>query len=143
MTLLDAYALIALLVEEPAAGEVETILRGGDASVVVVNLAEAIDVSQRAHGLAHEDVRAILDPLLGDTIEVVSSDESHAWVAAELRTRHYDRRTSALSLADCLLLAHARADGDRIATPDPPLANAARAEDLEVVGLPDSAGERP
>jgi PIN domain nuclease of toxin-antitoxin system len=50
MTLLDAYAVLALLVDEPASAEVEAILDAGGARVVVVNLAEAVDVTQRVHG---------------------------------------------------------------------------------------------
>jgi len=42
VSLLDAYALIALLGDEPAADKVEELLRRGDCSASVVNLAEAI-----------------------------------------------------------------------------------------------------
>ena len=143
MTLLDAYALVALVADEPAAGEVEMLVRTGEAKVVTVNLAEAVDVSQRVHGYPGDDVRAALEPLLlaGD-LGVVVSREEEAWSAAELRARHYDRRRRPLSLADCFLLAHGLA-GERVATSDRPLAEAARAEGVEVVALPDSKGERP
>jgi PIN domain nuclease of toxin-antitoxin system len=49
--LLDAFALIALLRDEPAADEVETILRRGEAAMSAVNLAEALDVLQRVDGI--------------------------------------------------------------------------------------------
>src|SRR5262245_14701639 len=42
LTLLDAYAVVALLVAEPAGAEVKELLRAGGCRVVVVNLAEAI-----------------------------------------------------------------------------------------------------
>jgi uncharacterized protein with PIN domain len=141
-TFLDAYALVALLTDEPAAEEVEQLLRGGHARVVVANLAEAIDISQRVRGLAN--VRSILEPLLSTrTIDVVGSTEAEAWSAASLRGRHYDRKTSALSLADCQLLAHAIDEAGSIATSDPPLARSARAEGVTVLALPDSSGRRP
>jgi PIN domain nuclease of toxin-antitoxin system len=144
VTLLDAYALVALIADEPAAEEVEAILREGEARVVVVNLAEAVDVAQRAHGFAQSDVRGVLEPLLlANTLASAVSGEAEAWLAAELRGRHYSRKDRALSLADCLLLAHAVTDEAAIATADPPLATAARSEGVAVLALPDSSGKRP
>ena len=142
MTLLDAYALVALVADEPAAADVETLLRAGDSRVIATNLAEAIDVSQRVHGYPLEDVREALEPLiLAGDLEVVLSGEEEAWLAAELRARHYDPKRRPLSLADCFLVAHGMT-GEAVATPDPHLAEAARAEAVEVIGLPDSNGER-
>jgi uncharacterized protein with PIN domain len=144
VTLLDAYALVALVGDEASAEEVEAILRQGDARVVVVNLAEAVDVSQRVHGISASGVREALEPLLlTRVLSVAASDEGKAWLAAELRVKHFDKKTKALSMADCFLLAHALTDGGPIATADPPLAQAARAEAVDVVALPDSAGNRP
>jgi uncharacterized protein with PIN domain len=144
VTFLDAYALVALIADEPAAEEVEEILREGGARVVIVNLAEAVDISQRVHHLAADDVRAVLEPLLlGRVLAAAVSDEPQAWLAADLRNKHFDKKTRALSMADCFLLAHGLTDGGPIATPDPPLAAAARAEAVEVVALPDSKGNRP
>jgi PIN domain nuclease of toxin-antitoxin system len=144
VTFLDAYALVAFAADEPAAEEVEAILREGEARVVVVNLAEAVDVSQRVHGLSAGEVRAALEPLLlGNVLSAAVSDELQAWLAAELRVKHFNKRTQALSMADCFLLAHAMTDGGPIATADPPIAVVARAEGVEVVALPDSSGERP
>ncbi len=142
MILLDAYALIALAANEPAAVEVERLLREGGSAVTSVNLAEAIDVTQRVRGLPSEDVRSALEPLMGETVRVLPQDEDDAWRAAELRLRHYDRTTSPLSLADCFLLGAAGPD-DSIATSDPPLANAARAEAIEILPLADSSGRLP
>lgn len=143
MTLLDAYALVAFVADEPAAEEVEGLLRAGGTRVVVANLAEAIDVSQRVHGVAGEEVRAALEPLLDESLVPVVSEQAHAWWAADLRRRHYDRRKRALSLTDCFLLAHALEANEEIATADPPLAEAARLDGVGVVALPDRAGERP
>lgn len=144
MTLLDAYALVALVADEPAAERVEAILRDGDARVVVVNLAEAVDISSRVRNLSIEDVRAAIEPLiLCNVLSLAVSDEPQAWLAAEIRAEHYDRKSTALSMADCFLLAHAVTDGGPIATSDPPLASVAADLELEVVGLPDSSGKRP
>jgi hypothetical protein len=81
--------------------------------------------------------------LLARALSAVASEESEAWLAAEIRAKHYDRKTCALSLADCFLLAHAITAGDEIATADPPHAAVARSEGIAVIPLPDSAGTRP
>jgi uncharacterized protein with PIN domain len=145
VTLLDAYALVALVADEPAAEDVEQLLRDGSpARVVTVNLAEAIDISDRVHEIPVGEIRESLEPLfLVRTLTGVPSGEDEAWLAAGLRAKHYDRKSCPLSLADCFLLAHALASGDDIATSDPPLAGVARTEGVSVVGLPDSAGRRP
>jgi predicted nucleic acid-binding protein len=141
--LLDAYALVALLADEPAAGEVEKLLRAGDCAVNVVNLAEAVDVSLRIHRVPFEDMREVIDPLvLSRRLRLVAPDEESAWRAAALRRAYYARRTCEISLADCFLLSAAGA-GDEIATADPAVAEAARAEDLRLLALPDSSGKRP
>lgn len=142
MTLLDAYALVALLADEPAAGEVEALLYTGGAGVAVVNLAEAIDVSARVHRVPVAELRASLEPLLGTAVIVVVQDASAAWRAAGLRRRYYDRRSCPLSLADCILLAAVGVD-DAVATADPAVCSVARREGCGVLPLPDSTGARP
>lgn len=141
-SVLDAFALVALALDEPAAAEVEATLRRGDCAVSAVNLTEAIDQLGRVHGHSHDGLRAAFGPVLGEELAVVAADESIAWRAAEMRRRHYRRRDSQLSLADCVVLSTTRR-GDRLATADPPLARAARAEGIEVIALPDTAGLRP
>ena len=144
MTLVDAYGLVALVADEPAAGEVETLLRDGDCSVVAVNLAEAIDVCRRVHAIPLADVRAAIEPLtLSEALEVAVSREREAWLAAELRGTHYHRTACPLSLADCLLLAHALTGSDALATSDPCVADVARSEGVTLIALPDRAGKRP
>jgi uncharacterized protein with PIN domain len=144
VTLLDAFALVALVADEPAAERVEAILRDGDARVVVVNLAEAVDICSRVRNLSIAEVRAAIEPLiLGNVLSLAVSDEPQAWLAAEIRSEHYDRKSAALSMADCFLLAHGVTDGGPIATSDPPLASVAAGLEVEVVGLPDSSGKRP
>lgn len=140
--LLDAHALVALVLDEPAAGEVEALIRSGDSAVATLNLAEAVDVATRVKGLPAASVRATLEPLLGDVIAVRALDAGVAWRAAELRSRLYHRSRAPLSLADCVLMASAGPD-DAIATADVPLIGAAQAEGVGVIGLPDSSGRRP
>ncbi len=63
--------------------------------------------------------------------------------AGELHARHYDRRASPLSMADCIALATAIALQEALATSDRPLAAAALVEGVDVLGLPNSNGVRP
>lgn len=140
--MLDAFALVALTRAEPAADEVEVLLRREDCVVTAVNLVEVLDQLGRVLQQPPERLEAELSPLLDGVLSVVSVDRRVAWRAAELRRRHYVRRTSELSLADCVALA-AVGPADSLATADPPLARAARDEALQVVALPDSLGRRP
>jgi PIN domain nuclease of toxin-antitoxin system len=141
--LLDAFALIALLRDEPAADEVETILRRGEAAMSAVNLAEALDVLQRVDGVDRARLDALTGPLIGESLALLAVDERTARDGADIRARRYHRTRAPLSLADCLLLAAARGAQAVVATADRPLASAARAEEIEVAALPDSRGRRP
>lgn len=141
-SVLDAFVLVALALDEPAAAEVEAVIRRGDCVVAAVNLSEAVDQLARVHRREVDEVRAAFAAVLDDATGVVATDESAAWRATELRSRHYRRRRSELSLADCVALATLR-PGDRFVTADPALARAARGEEIEVLALPDTSGRRP
>ncbi|MDX6646841.1 MAG: ribonuclease VapC [Miltoncostaeaceae bacterium] len=129
---------MALLKDEPAAPEVEELLRGG-VGMAAVNLAEAIDVLGRVDGVPPERLRELIEPLLVGPITVLSVTARQAWRAAELRRRHYHRRSCPLSLADCLLLA-ACAGEYELATADPDLLAVAALEGLAVRRLTDARG---
>lgn len=141
--LLDAFALIALLRDEPAADEVEAILRRGEAAMSAVNLAEALDVLQRVDGVDRARLDALTGPLIRESLALLAVEERTARDGADIRARRYHRTRAPLSLADCLLLAAARGAQAVVATADRPLASAARAEEIEVAALPDSRGRRP
>ena len=76
-------------------------------------------------------------------VGIIPVDESLAGRAGELRARHYRRSVSDVSLADCTALATSLSLGTPLATSDPALAEAARAEGCAVVALPGSSGARP
>ncbi len=132
--LLDAFALIALLREEPAAGEVEAILRRGEAAMPTINLAEALDVLQRLHGVSRERQDAIIAPLLQESVKLLAVDEPMARRAADIRARRYHRTKAPVSLADCVLLAAAK-EPDVLATADAPLIAVAGQEGVRVKQL--------
>jgi len=141
--LLDAYALIALARDEPAAAEVEELLRSDDGSAITsVNLFEVVDYLVRRAGWPEEDVRAGLSLLVGEVVRVLAVGADSAWRGASLRAAHYAKGACEVSLADCILLTSAGA-GDTIATSDPSIAFVARKLGVELAPLPDSTGRRP
>lgn len=142
MIFLDAYCLVALARDEPAAPEVESLLREQQTAITSVNLLEVIDFLVRRAGWPEGDVRAQLSLLVGHVVGVAPVAEEHAWSGASLRARYYAKDTCELSLADCVLLASCDED-DSLATADPAVAAAARAEAIDVVALPDTRGRRP
>ena len=144
MTVLDASALIALLLNEPARDEVAELFgRRPRPSVSAVNLEEVIDHLVRVKGRRADDVNDAVDLLLVTGLEVEPFWLPSARRAAARRAVHYDRKTSSLSLADCACLATAMELKADLATSDPALAAAARAEGLKVIALPNSDGIRP
>jgi PIN domain nuclease of toxin-antitoxin system len=140
--LLDAYALIAFLAEEPAAEEVGQLISTGGAVVAAPNLAEAADRLGRIHGIAVQRTRAAVESLEQSTdLRVQATERAHAWRAAELRVKHYHRTRRPLSLGDCLLLAMTREE-DRVATADPHVLATADEERIKWIALEDSQGRR-
>lgn len=133
--MLDAYALVAFLVGGPAAARVRAILRGGDAAVATANLAEALDVAARVHGVPISRAAASLEPLLEGALLAIPLDATTARRAAELRVRHHHRSRRPISLADAVLVASAGSE-DSIATSDPDVLAVAKAEGVERVRLP-------
>jgi uncharacterized protein with PIN domain len=140
--LLDAYALIALLADEPAANEVGQLIAAGDTVIPAPNVAEAADRLGRIHGIAVQRTRAAVESLEQSTdLRVQATDRAHAWRAAELRVKHYHRTRRPLSLGDCLLLAMATEE-NRVATSDPHVLATAEEEQIKWVALADSRGRR-
>lgn len=142
MTLLDAYAVIALALDEGAASEIEEIVRSSSVGVTATNYFEATDRLVRRSGWSPNETSERFGLLFGDLVGVVPVDAAVAWRGALLRARYYHRTTCAVSLADCVLLASAGPD-DYVATADPAIAAVARAEGVGLIPLPDSSGRRP
>lgn len=117
-TLLDAYALIALLADERAEPQVGALVAGGGCAVSAVNLLEVVDHLVRVRGVPEDVLDASLDPLIDGPLRVLTVDRDTAQRAARVRAAHYHRSERPISLADCVLLASGD-DGDRIATADP------------------------
>jgi PIN domain nuclease of toxin-antitoxin system len=132
--LLDAFALLAFLDDEPAAHDVESLLARGDAAMSAVNLAEAAQKKLRTSSVSLPELQEVTGSL---PLAIIPYSEAHAWRASALRARHYRRRDSAVSLADCSLVAVAT-PADRIATADPAVLAMAEAEGIATFVLPRS-----
>lgn len=144
MTFVDASALLALLLDEPGAPDVEGLLREGGVAMTSVNYAEVIDQALRVQRKSRAAVARALDPLTSIRALVISDVSAATGVrAGELRATHYDRRDRPLSMADCILLAAASFDVAAVATSDQLVADVACRVGLPVRGLPNSLGVRP
>ncbi len=139
-TLIDASALIALLGDEPAAGEVQEMLNGG-AMMTALNLAEAVDRLKRRYDLEVERTRPVIEGLLAKNLRLLPLEPLQAWRAGEIRATHYHRSRCPISLADAVLVASAPAGG-HIASSDGPLLRVAASEGVATTTLPDSKGYR-
>jgi len=108
-----------------------------------MNVGEVIDVTTRIFGRAHHETMDALILLESGGLRIADVNADLGIDAGQLHAKHYLRTTSPLSMADCVALATAVALNEPIATSDPPLAAAARAEGVTVVALPNSEGRRP
>jgi PIN domain nuclease of toxin-antitoxin system len=138
VTVLDAFAVLALLKGEPAADDVRRLIRDGSCTITTVGVAEIIDHLVRIVGVSDEE--AALDVAQLGFSEIEPLDSALALRAGMLRARHYHRRTRAISLADCVAAETARARGDALATSDPPLLDTCHDEGIAIVVLPDTSG---
>lgn len=142
MTVLDAYAVIAYLRDEPCAEEVATLLRS-PSFLSAANAAEVLDQLARVYLREADDVHADLELLSYEGMEIVPVTADIGLQAGRLRARHYDREGSAVSLADCIAAATALLGQRALATADAALASVVRAEGGQVHGLVDSTGRKP
>lgn len=138
-TWLDANALVAVILGEPAMSQVLGLIRGGDAAMTAVNIIEVYDVASRREGISSRRVREVVEPLFESTIEPRPVDADLARRAADIRVEHYRRKTRPLSLADVTLLAAAQSR-DRIATSDADVLAVATELGIETIELPRSSG---
>jgi PIN domain nuclease of toxin-antitoxin system len=138
MTLLDASAVLALLLDEPAAAEVERLLPA--ARLTAVGVAEVIDQLVRVGGQALPEVVLDLEEL--GLLDVEPLSALVATTAGALRAAHYHRTRRPVSLADCVVAATAAAGAAAVATSDPHLLELCRDERIDRVPLPDSGGRR-
>lgn len=133
MTVLDAYAVIAYLKAEPAAGEVRRLLEDGDAGLTAVGLAEVLDHLVRLAGADEEE--AALDLAELGLLEAVVVESDLGLAAGRLRARRYHRVRCAVSMADCIAAEAARRGATSLATSDPHLLDLCRVEGISAIVL--------
>jgi PIN domain nuclease of toxin-antitoxin system len=139
--ILDAYAVIAFLRDEPAAGAVEPLLSANPrASLTALGVAEVLDHLVRVGGVDEEE--AVLDLAQLGLADPEPLDPSITAAAGLLRARRYHRTRSPLSLADCVVAEVARERETTVVSGDPHLLDACTAEGIAVEVLPDSRGRR-
>ena len=134
--LLDAYALIAYLRDEPAAPIVQRLLWDGQLAMSWVQLAEVVDRMERVYGVATDEFEVAVSAL---GIEVVVADYPVGARAGRLRARHYGSTGRTLSLADSFCAATAVIGKMTVATADPILFTVAESEGCQILRRPGSA----
>ncbi len=141
MIILDAYAVLALLRDEPAAPQAQALIEGDEeTALTLLGVAEVLDRLVRLAGADGEQAWGDLVQLgLADSPAL---DPQLAARAGLLRARHYNRRTRALSLADCVAAETARRLDASLATADPALLETCEAEGIAVIALPGSDSSR-
>jgi predicted nucleic acid-binding protein len=145
VSVLDAMAVVAALVDEPARDDVRQLLGGhrGTPRIAASNLAEVADVIVRVKSWRRGRADLALSWLTAGGLDVVSTDEQIARLAGDLRSRYYDRTACPISICDCMALATAQVLREQLATSDSALASVARSERTPVIPLPNSRGQRP
>lgn len=119
---LDASALLAMLLDEPGAERVASVIDG--AILGSVNLAEVVSHYAKL-GVAREDIEAMLRPL---PVRIVPADAELSIAAGTLRPLTLER---GLSLGDRFCLALAKREATRALTAErrwPEIAQAAGVE---------------
>jgi PIN domain nuclease of toxin-antitoxin system len=138
VTVLDAFAVIALLKGEPAATPVRGLIDAGDCALTTLGVAEVVDHLVRLVGVTDEN--AVLDVAQLGLDAPHELDEDTAIQAAMLRARHYNRKSRQVSLADCAAASAARSRQTAVATSDPHVLDLCQDERIAVIALPDSTG---
>lgn len=139
MIVLDAYAVIAYLRDEPAASQVGRLLtEHPDAELAVLGVAEVLDYLVRLAGADEEE--AALDVAQLGLADARPLTTDLAVRAGLLRARRYHRRQCAISLADCVAAEAAWAADAPLVSSDPALLQTCHDEGIPFIALPDRRG---
>jgi predicted nucleic acid-binding protein len=140
MIILDSFAVIALLRDEPAAALVQEFIEAEEATALTaLGVSEVIDHLVRLMRVDEEE--AVLDVA---QLGLAAPSPITALIAVQaglLRVRHYHRKERAVSLADCVAAEIARSTDSQLASADPHLLDLCHEESVTVIALPGSAGQ--
>lgn len=113
---LDSFALLAYLQDEPVAARIEKLLDNAEKVkcqlfLSIINLGELLYITERRGGVAKaQDALALIRQL---PIQVVPADEQTVFAAAHIKANHI------LSYADAFVVAVAMQENASILTADP------------------------
>ena len=113
---LDSFALLAYLQDEPVASRIEKLLENAGKETCrlflsMINLGELLYITERRGGVAKaQDTLALIRQL---PIEILSVDEQTVFATAHLKASH------AISYADCFAVVAAMQENAIIITGDP------------------------
>lgn len=113
---LDSFALLAYLQDEPAASRIERLMdQAGNEKcrllLCIINLGEILYITERRGGLVKaQDALALIQQL---PIEILSADEETVFAAAHIKANH------TLSYADSFVVAIAIQENATVITADP------------------------
>ncbi len=113
---LDSFALLAYLQDEPAAARVEKLMdQAGKGKcrllLCIINLGEILYITERRGGLVKaQDALALIQQL---PIEILPADEQTVFTAAHIKANH------TLSYADSFVVAIAIQESAKVITADP------------------------
>lgn len=111
-----------------------------DATLTAVGLGEVLDHLVRLAGVDEEE--AALDLAELGLLDAVAVDAAMGAASGRLRARYYHRSRCAVSMADGVAAAIARARNDVLVSSDPHLLDVCARESIGVVVLPGSDGKR-
>jgi PIN domain nuclease of toxin-antitoxin system len=145
MAIFDAAPLVAVLLGEPGGLACGRLLAEPSANhaICAVNAAEVLDTVSRDTGEPAGEVVAAMRLWFESGVRIVPLDWQRAQRAGELRSRHYHRTRTPVSLADCGAIALAEQLGDELVTSDGPMIRLARELGVAVLPVPDSSGRTP
>jgi ribonuclease VapC len=113
---LDSFALLAYLQDEPAAARIQKLLENTGTGrcrlfLSIINLGEILYITERRGGLVKaQDALALIQQL---PIEILSADEQTVFTAAHIKANH------SLSYADCFVVAIGIQENATVITADP------------------------
>jgi ribonuclease VapC len=116
VVVLDSYAILAFLQDEPAASRLEKLLHTASKQksrllLSIINLGELLYITERRGGIVKaQDTLALIRQL---AIEIVPADEQLVFAAAHIKANH------PLSYADSFVVAVALQEDATILTGDP------------------------
>lgn len=131
---LDSFALLAYLQDEPVASRVERLLENAGKEkcrlfLSIINLGELLYMTERRGGVAKaQDALALIRQL---AIEIVSADEQTVFAAAHIKANH------AISYADSFVVATALQKNANVITGDPEFQSVETIVKVEWLQLPE------